>query len=241
MSLFDLIKKNSAAPKCSAVIVAAGSSVRMGFDKLKAPLGSASVLLRTLRAFERSESVNEIVVVTRMDSVPEIAELCAKNGVTKVTKVVAGGKTRMESSLIGVSSVKSSAKLIAIHDAARPLVSEALIKRTVSAAAQYMAAVPVLPSTDTLKIVGQDDRVVGTVDRETTYRVQTPQVFDAVLIKGALTKASDKGMMLSDDSAAMDMTGFKSYAVAGEEDNIKITTPRDLMIAEAILKSRGEL
>ena len=241
MSLFDLIKKNSAAPKCSAVIVAAGSSVRMGFDKLKAPLGSASVLLRTLRAFERSESVNEIVVVTRMDSVPEIAELCAKNGVTKVTKVVAGGKTRMESSLIGVSSVKPGAKLIAIHDAARPLVSEALIKRTVSAAAQYMAAVPVLPSTDTLKIVGQDDRVVGTVDRETTYRVQTPQVFDAVLIKGALTKASDKGMMLSDDSAAMDMTGFKSYAVAGEEDNIKITTPRDLMIAEAILKSRGEL
>ena len=241
MSLFDLIKKNSAAPKCSAVIVAAGSSVRMGFDKLKAPLGSASVLLRTLRAFERSESVNEIVVVTRMDSVSEIAELCAESGITKVTKVVAGGKTRMESSLIGVSSVKSSAKLIAIHDAARPLVSEALIKRTVSAAAQYMAAVPVLPSTDTLKIVGQDDRVVGTVDRETTYRVQTPQVFDAVLIKGALTKASDKGMMLSDDSAAMDMTGFKSYAVAGEEDNIKITTPRDLMIAEAILKSRGEL
>ena len=191
MSLFDLIKKNSAAPKCSAVIVAAGSSVRMGFDKLKAPLGSVPVLLRTLRAFERSESVNEIVVVTRMDSVPEIAELCAKNGVTKVTKVVAGGKTRMESSLIGVSSVKPGAKLIAIHDAARPLVSEALIKRTVSAAAQYMAAVPVVPSTDTLKIIGQDDRVVGTVDRETTYRVQTPQVFDAVLIKGALTKASE--------------------------------------------------
>ena len=241
MSLFDLIRKNSAGPKCSAVIVAAGSSVRMGFDKLSAPLGSCPVLLRTLRAFEHSESVNEIVVVTRMDRVAEIADLCAQNNLSKVSKVVAGGKTRMESSLIGVSSVKSSAKLIAIHDAARPLVSDSLIKRTVCAAAEHMAAVPVVPSTDTLKVVGEDDRVLGSVDRETTFRVQTPQVFDSVLIKGALSKAAEKGMILSDDSAAMDMTGFKSYAVAGEEDNIKITTPRDLLIAEAILKDRGEL
>ena len=104
-----------------------------------------------------------------------------------------------------------------------------------------MAAVPVVPSTDTLKAVGEDNRVIGTVDRETTFRVQTPQVFDAVLIKGALTKAAEKGLTLSDDSAAMDMTGFKTYTVAGEEDNIKITTPRDLLIAEAILKDRGEL
>ncbi len=240
MSLMDLFRKNGAAPKCSAVIVAAGSSVRMGFDKLTAPLGQAPVLLHTLRAFERSEYVGEIVVVTRMDRVGEIADLCAQNGISKVSKVVAGGKTRMESSLIGVSSVKPSARLIAIHDAARPLVSDALIKRTVCAAAEHMAAVPVVPSTDTLKVVGEDGRIAGTVDRETTYRVQTPQVFDAVLIKGALTKASEKGLVLSDDSAAMDMTGFKSYAVAGEEDNLKITTPRDLLIAEAILKNRGE-
>ena len=103
-----------------------------------------------------------------------------------------------------------------------------------------MAAVPVVPSTDTLKAIGDDNLVIGTVDRESTYRVQTPQVFDSVLIKGALTKAAEKGLALSDDSAAMDMTGFKTYAVAGEEDNIKITTPRDLIIAEAILQNRGE-
>ena len=241
MSLLDLFKKGGSAPQCSAVIVAAGSSVRMGSDKLAAQLGSMPVLLRTLLAFERSEYVNEIVVVTRMDRVSEVADLCAQNNITKITKVVAGGKTRMESSLIGVSSVKTSAKLIAIHDAARPLVSEALIKRVVCAAAEHMAAVPVVPSTDTLKVVGEDERIVGTVDRETTYRVQTPQVFDAILIKGALSKAAEKGLSLSDDSSAMDMTGFKSFAVAGEEDNIKITTPRDLMIAEAILKDRGEL
>ena len=147
----------------------------------------------------------------------------------------------MESSLIGVSAVKSSAKLIAIHDAARPLVSDAVIKRTVCAAAEYMAAVPVIPSTDTLKVVNDADRIVGTIDRSTAFRVQTPQVFEAVLIKGALSNAAKKGLALTDDSAAMDMTGFKTYTVAGEEDNIKITTPRDLVIAEAILKSREEL
>ncbi len=241
MSLIDLFRKSGPSFKCSAVIVAAGSSSRMGFDKLTAPLGSACVLLRTLRVFEASEHVNEIVIVTRMDRVAEIADLCAQNGITKVSKVVAGGKTRMESSLIGVSSVKSSAALIAIHDAARPLLSSELIKRCVNAAGEHMAAVPVVPSTDTLKAVGGDNRVIGTVDRETTYRVQTPQVFDAVLIKGALTKAAEKGLTLSDDSAAMEMMGFECVAVAGEEDNIKITTPRDLMIAEAILRNRGEL
>ena len=240
MSFLNLIRNNTSAPKCSAVIVAAGSSVRMGFDKLLAPLAGSAVLLRTLRAFESSEFVNEIVVVTRMDKVSEIADLCAQNAISKVSKVVAGGKTRMESSLIGVSSVKSNAKLIAIHDAARPLVSDALIKRVVCAGAEHMAAVPVVPSTDTLKAIGDDNLVIGTVDRESTYRVQTPQVFDSVLIKGALTKAAEKGLALSDDSAAMDMTGFKTYAVAGEEDNIKITTPRDLIIAEAILQNRGE-
>ncbi len=241
MGLLDLFSNKSSVPQCSAVIVAAGSSVRMGSDKLAAQLGSCSVLLRTLRAFERSEYVSEIVIVTRMERVSEIADLCAQEKISKVSKVVAGGKTRMESSLIGVSAVKTGAKLIAIHDAARPLVSGALIKRVVCAAAEHMAAVPVIPSTDTLKVVGEDERIVGTVDRETTYRVQTPQVFDSILIKGALTKAAEKGLTLSDDSAAMDMTGFKSFAVAGEEDNIKITTPRDLLIAEAILKDRGEL
>ena len=238
MGLFDLFTSKPSAPKCAAVIVAAGSSVRMGSDKLMAQLGEMPVLVRTLKAFQNSQYVSEIVVVTRMDSVEHVADLCRDNEIDKIYKVVAGGKTRMESSLIGVSSVSSSAKLIAVHDAARPLVSDALIKRTVLAAAEHMAAVPVIPSTDTLKAVGKDERVAGTIDRETTFRVQTPQVFEAALIKAALTKAAEIGAVLTDDSSAVDMTGFKSFAVAGEEDNIKITTPRDLAIAEALLKLR---
>ena len=241
MSLSDLFSSKPRTPKCSAVIVAAGSSTRMGKDKLLSMLGSVPVLIRTLRTFEASANVSEIVVVTRMELVPEVADLCSSYGISKVTKVVAGGKTRMESALIGVSAVRSGAKLIAVHDAARPLATTELIKRVVCAAVQHKAAVPGIPSTDTLKAVDENSRVIGTIDRSNTYRVQTPQVFDAVLLKGALTKAAEKGLALTDDSAAVDMTGFRSFIVAGEDDNIKITTPRDLVIAEAILRDRGEL
>ena len=238
MFLSDLFKKKNDTPKCSAVIVAAGSSKRMGYDKLEAVLAGASVLERTLKAFESAACIDEIVVVTKMDKVPEVAELCANNGFSKVTKVIAGGKTRMESSLIGVSSVRTGAKLIAIHDAARPLVTDALIGRCVRAASEHMAAVPVIPSTDTLKAVDDSGMVTGTVDREYVYRVQTPQVFESVLIKGALSSAVDALSPLSDDSSAVERTGFHIYTVAGEEENIKVTTPRDLLIAEAILKAR---
>ena len=239
MGIIDIFSRGSKSCKCAAVIVAAGSSERMGADKLMIKLDGVPVLVRTLKAFQNAEQISEIVVVTRMDAVERVADLCRENGIDKISKVVAGGKTRMESSLIGVSSVSSGAKLIAIHDAARPLVSHELIKRTVTAAAEHMAAVPVIPSTDTLKVVDENELVVGTVDRSNTYRVQTPQVFDAVLIKGALTRAAEKGLVLTDDSAAVDMTGFKSYAVAGEDDNIKITTPRDIAVAEALLKTRS--
>jgi len=240
MGIFDIFSGRGKSPRCAAVIVAAGSSERMGADKLMMKLGELPVLVRTLTAFQRAEEISEIVVVTRTEAVERIADLCSENGIDKISKVVAGGKTRMESSLIGVSAVSSGAKLIAIHDAARPLVSGELIRRTVTAAAEHMAAVPVIPSTDTLKVVDDNELVVGTVDRSNTYRVQTPQVFDAVLIKGALTRAAEKGLVLTDDSAAVDMTGFRSFAVAGEDDNIKITTPRDIAIAEALLKIRGE-
>ena len=238
MSFSDLFKTKKETPKCSAVIVAAGSSKRMGYDKLDASLAGITVLERTLRAFDSSAYVDEIVIVTRMKKVPEVADLCAARGFSKVTKIIAGGKTRMESSLIGVSSVRTSAKLIAIHDAARPLVTEALIGRCVREAAEHMAAVPVIASTDTLKALDDSARITGTVDRERVYRVQTPQVFESVLIKGALSSAVDSRSQLSDDSSAVERTGFHVYTVAGEEENIKVTTPRDMLIAEAILKAR---
>jgi len=241
LKLLNLFKKSEKKePHCSAVIVAAGSSQRMGSDKLMMKLGEIPVLARTLMAFQSSPLVDEIVVVTRLDKLQEIADLCKEYGIDKVSRVIAGGKTRTESALAGVSEVSSSAKLIAIHDGARPLVTADVILRTVYAAAEHMAAAPAVPSVDTLKAVDAEGCIIGTVDRETTLRIQTPQIFRAELIKGALTKAVEKGMTLTDDCAAAEMMGVRAKTVLGDEDNIKITTPRDMLFAAEILKERGE-
>ena len=227
-------------PSCSAVIVAAGSSQRMGSDKIMMKLGAMPVLARTVLAFENNENVDEIVIVTKTEKLEEIADMCFKNGLHKVKQVVSGGATRMESALAGVSACRHGAELIAIHDGARPLVSQELITRTIEAARAYRAAVPAVASTDTLKIVDERGFITGTLDRSVTRRVQTPQVFEADLIKGALTKAVELKLTLTDDCSAMDMMGVKTITVEGEPANIKITTPEDMVMAKAIVEDRGD-
>lgn len=240
MNIRSLFRKKEKFPTCSAVILAAGSSQRMGQDKTLMMLGSMPVLARTLLAFEKSEHVDEIIVVTRMEKIQEIAELCHNSGVTKLRMVVCGGATRMESALAGVSACDKNAKLIAIHDGARPLVTAELISRTVYAAEKFISAVPVIPSTDTLKLVDENGVIVGTADRSSIFRVQTPQIFHSDMIKGALTKAVKDGLTITDDCSAMDMMGVKTHVVDGDVENIKLTTPSDILTAEAIIKNRGE-
>ena len=130
----DLFREKETVLRCSAVIVAAGSSERMGSDKLTAELGGMPVLARTLKVFDGCGAVDEIIVVTRADRIEEIAELCRQYGIRKIAKVLAGGATRVESALVGVSEAAPKASLIAIHDGARPLVTAELIERTVLAA-----------------------------------------------------------------------------------------------------------
>ncbi len=228
------------SPTCAAVVLAAGGSVRMGSDKILARLEELPVLARTLRPFQECACISEIVVVTSAEKLQEVTELCREYNIGKVSKVVSGGKTRAESALTGVSEVSSRADLIAVHDGARPLVTEDLIRRTVEAAAKKLAAVPAIRSTDTLKTAGEDGAIIGTVDRETTWRIQTPQVFKADLIKGALTKAMKQGLSLTDDSSAMDVLGVTTYIVEGDEENIKLTRPLDLLLAAAILRDRRD-
>lgn len=233
-------KNKKEKPSCSAVIVAAGSSQRMGSDKIMLKLGAMPVLARTVLAFENNEYVDEIIIVTKTEKLEEIADLCFKNGLHKVKQVVSGGATRMESALAGVSACRHGAELIAIHDGARPLVSQELITRTIEAARAYRAAVPAVASTDTLKAVDERGFITGTLDRTMTRRVQTPQVFEADLIKGALTKAVELKLTLTDDCSAMDMMGVKTITVEGELTNIKITTPEDMVTAKAIVEDRGD-
>ena len=148
-----LKKRRDEKPTCSAVIVAAGSSQRMGSDKIMMKLGAMPVLARTVLAFENNEYIDEIIIVTRTEKLQEIADMCHKNGLHKVKKVISGGATRMESALAGVSAARHGAELIAIHDGARPLVSQGLISRTVLAAREWRSVVPAIASTDTLKTV----------------------------------------------------------------------------------------
>ncbi len=240
MKLKKLFRRKQKNPHCSVVVVAAGSSERMGGDKMLMTLGAKPVIVRTLMAFQKSPMVDDIVVVTKREKITAIADMIKLYDITKVTQVISGGATRVESSLAGVSAVRRGAKLIAIHDGARPLVSQELIERVVKEANEHISAVPVLPSTDTLKWVDSRGVIVEGVDRASVFRVQTPQVFDADIIKGALTKAVEKRLPITDDCSAVDMMGFSTYTVEGDAGNIKLTLPEDMVLAEAILKSRGE-
>lgn len=240
MKLKKLFRRKQKNPHCSVVVVAAGSSERMGGDKMLMTLGAKPVIVRTLMAFQKSPVVDDIVVVTKQEKIMAIADMIKLYDISKVTQVISGGATRVESSLAGVSAVRRGAKLIAIHDGARPLVSQELIERVVKEANEHISAVPVLQSTDTLKRVDSRGVIVEGIDRASVFRVQTPQVFDADIIKGALTKAVEKRLPITDDCSAVDMMGFSTYTVEGDAGNIKLTLPEDMVLAEAILKSRGE-
>lgn len=238
--LDEVIKKKQGPGECSVVIVAAGSSQRMGSDKIRQELGGMPVIARTLLSFEKSAFIDEIILVVRRDIIGEMAELCSKYAITKCSKVLAGGSSRMESALIGACETGKRTDIILVHDGARPLVSDELIKNVVEGARKYNAVVPALKSVDTLKSVDDGSVVLETLDREHVVRVQTPQGFSADILKGALTHAVSSGGTFTDDASAVEALGFKVHCVPGDESNIKLTVPGDYERAEGILKARGD-
>ena len=219
---------------CGAVIVAAGTASRMGgIDKVMAPLGGEPMLLRTVRAFENCDAIREIVIVTREDLLVQQMELCA--GFSKVRGVVVGGADRPASVEAGLNNLSDRVRLVAVHDGARPLVSDRVIDRTVRAAHSYGAAAPAVPVKDTVKIV-KGGIVSSTPDRSTLRAVQTPQVFDLQLLRAALTKARKDGASITDDCSAVENMGMSVRIVEGDERNIKVTTPMDLRVARLLLE-----
>ena len=202
------------------------------------PIGGAPVIAHTLKALQSSDIIDEIVIVTKYESIQEIADICNEHGISKASRVIRGGKTRLESALIGVSNVSEKATLIAIHDGARPFVTEKLIDRVVHAAKTHSAAAPAVTASDTVRLLNSKGAVTATPDRDLVALVQTPQVFLAELIKAALTRAMDKGFRVTDDCSAVEAMGYKVTIVAGEADNIKLTTTRDIYAAEGILAER---
>ena len=230
MKLFFRKKNRQDTASCSVVVLAAGSSTRMGRDKIMLEVGGLPVIVRTLMTFESISEVNEVIVVTREALIPEIAGLCKIFDLKKVKKVVCGGASRSESARIGTMEADREAQLIAVHDAARPFADAELIRRTILKAAETGAAAPAVPVKDTIK-VAHDGVVEYTPDRTTLFAVQTPQIFDAALIRAALQKAIDDGVEITDDCSAVERLGMKISLTAGDERNIKITTPNDVILA----------
>ena len=226
-------------PRCAALVAAAGSSSRMGgINKLLEPLDGIPVLARTLTVLQQAETVDEIIVATREEDLVEISHLCKTYGITKCSKVIRGGETRVHSVMLAAMEVSPETKLLAVQDGARPLVTTEVIDRTVLAAVRCGAAAPAVPVKDTVKVIDKNAAVTETPDRSTLRAVQTPQVFDAAILKAALQAAVDKELPITDDCSAVEHLGKTVYLVEGDEENIKITTPMDIILAEAILRRR---
>lgn len=220
--------------RCGAVIVAAGSASRMGgIDKVMAALGGEPMIARTVRTFQQCGAIADIVIVTRPDLIRPISALCAQ--MDKVRMVVAGGQSRQESVALGLNALPKGVELAAVHDGARPLITDAVIDRTVRAANSYGAAAPAVPVKDTIKVV-RGGLVTDTPDRASLQAVQTPQVFDFDLLRGALKKAAEDAAAVTDDCSAVERLGMAVKIVEGDERNLKVTTPMDLKIAEMLLE-----
>ena len=235
-NIADGMRKVLPLKYCGAVIVAAGNASRMGgIDKVMAPLQGEPMIVRTVRAFQECDAVKEIVIVTREDLILPISGLC--RGFEKVKAVVAGGASRQESVGLGMNALSKKVKLVAVQDGARPLITGAVIDRTVRAAHSYGAAAPAVRVKDTIKVV-RGGVVIETPDRAALQAVQTPQVFDYTLLKGALQKADQDGAAVTDDCSAVELMGMSVKIVEGDERNIKVTTPLDLKIAELLLEEK---
>ena len=232
-------EKGSATVGCSCVVVAAGRSERMqGIEKVLYPLLGVPVLIRTLQALSACEEISEIIVVTREDLLVPVSDICKDACLDKVRKIVVGAADRAGSVRCGLREIDPSAQLVAVHDAARPFVTPEVVREAILTAARTGAAAPAVRVKDTVKVVGEDGMVDHTPPRETLWAVQTPQVFDADLLRGALIKAEEDGAALTDDCSAVERIGMKVTLTPGCEENIKLTTPVDLACAEAIISWR---
>lgn len=241
MGLFSRLfhkRRRTPHPFCSVIVAAAGSSSRMGGEnKLMQPLDGVPVLAHTLMALNMSELADEIVVAAREEDLLAYGGLCKLYGIAKPVKIVRGGESRLESVYLASLECNRDAAFLAVHDGARPLATAELIDRTIALAHRTNAAAPAVPVKDTIKIV-RDGRVASTPERDSLRAIQTPQVFDASLLRAALESVRAAGESVSDDCSAVERLGKEIYLTEGSYENIKITTPEDLSLASELLRRR---
>ena len=224
----------------SAVIVSAGNSTRMGgINKQFLELDGMPVIAHSISAFQKCKYVDEIVIVTRESDIEEIKNLINKYSFTKVSSVVCGGETRQLSVFNGIIKTSNDAQIVAIHDGARPLVSVKIIEETIKATAEYGAAATGVKVKDTVKVVDDNDNIVDTPDRAYMRFIQTPQVFDKKLYLDAVVSVENSNDF-TDDCKLLEAYGKTVKFVDGDYENIKITTPEDIELAENYLKRRRD-
>ena len=222
----------------SAIIVAAGRGTRMGpdIDKLFLEVAGQPVIAHTWRRFETAACIDEIILVVRDGMQSAFGELAEKFQFTKNFRLIAGGVERQDSVLNGLQSLASGVELVAIHDGARPCVSHELIAATLEAARATGAAVAAQRVTDTIKESGDGLSITRHLDRSRLWAVQTPQSFRVEVIRRAVATAKEKGLVLTDDTAACELVGQPVRLVAGAKPNPKVTVSADLPYIELLLR-----
>jgi 2-C-methyl-D-erythritol 4-phosphate cytidylyltransferase len=223
----------------SAIIVAGGSSQRMGFDKLFATIVGEPVIAHSMRAFEHATSISEIVVVARDRWHDEIRKIASGAGFKKICAIVPGGERRQDSVRSGLDRIDGDAKYVAVHDAARPLITPEQIERAFAQCRIYGAAALAQPVNDTLKRADADLLVTSSVDRHQMYAMQTPQIFERKLIEDAYDHVYAENASVTDEVSAVERLGHKIALVLNDDFNFKVTYRHDLPVADFILRGRA--
>jgi 2-C-methyl-D-erythritol 4-phosphate cytidylyltransferase len=219
----------------TTILVAAGDSRRMGFDKLFATIAGRPIIAHTLRAFERAGCVSGIIVVSREDRIAEIKALVRSEGLKKVRSIIPGGKRRQDSVRLGLDQLDVATKYVAVHDAARPLITAEQIESVFNQCRIHAAAALAEPISDTLKYADTEFFVSGSVDRHRLYGMQTPQIFERQLLEDAYRAVYAEDASVTDEVSSVERLGHKVVLVPNENLNFKITYPRDLALAEFVL------
>lgn len=224
--------------KLTAVVAAAGLGRRLKkqVPKLFVKIGGKEILLRTLEVLSSSKFVNEIIVVANKKSITAVKKLVSQRRLKKIKDVVAGGSRRQDSVKEGLKRLSLDTDFVLVHDAARPFIDTKTISKVISAAKHSGAAIVGVPAKATLKEVGANLFVRNTLNRDSVWEIQTPQVFKKSIILDAYRKFNS--LIATDDSSLVERLGAKVKLVEGSYFNIKITTEEDLLFAEAIIRSR---
>lgn len=228
-------------PYTVMMVAAAGGSTRMGQPKQHIKLGQYPVLIHTLLAIQQVEAVDEILLIAREEDHATFAAQAKEAGVSKLTRIVAGGATRQQSVANGLAALPAKATMVGVHDGARPLIDPDTVAAVIATAAECGAAAVAVPVKDTLKRTNEDGVIIDTPDRTHLWRVQTPQVFDRAALCAAMEAAMAAGKDYTDDCQLMEAAGHAVKLVAGLDTNLKLTTPEDILLAKALMKESNKM